>query len=214
MSNPSSRYLVNPVQSARPSGLIAKLQRTKYRITLTSAAAIGSVISLATGSPFTALAIAAIPGLVYPHYLSDLHITFNKACRKCGWSGNAILSLVFGITIASAFFFSMAEPAHALFFKAAEDFMKTKVFTGVQGADTMIGLTVNVLRAIFVIYIGIAVVGVVQKMQQGDDWQTAARIPLVVLLCAAIGDRMSEMIVGSGSAGGAGGANGAGASGG
>ena len=162
---------------------------------MTSVAAIGAAISLTTGSLFTALAFAAAPGLLYPHFVSDLHLAFNRVCYKCGWNGNAILGLLFGMAIAAAFFFGLTEPAHALFYSKAEEFMKSKVFNGVQGADTMISLTINVLRAIFVIYVGVAVISVVQKMQQGDDWQTAARIPLVVLLCATIGDKMSEMIV-------------------
>lgn len=194
-SNSGSRYLVAFIAPFRPHGLIGKLQRTEYCIGVTSVAAIGAAISLATGSPFTALAIAAAPGLLYPHFLSDLHLAFNEACRKCGWDGNAILGLMFGMAIATAFLIGMAAPAHALFYSEAEKFMKDKVFTGVAGADTMISLTINVLRAIFVIYVGIAVISVVQKMQQGDDWQTAARIPLVVMLCATIGDKMSEMIV-------------------
>lgn len=194
----TSAYLPVSAKARSVNGLIEQLQRPHLQLAITSSCLVGTAVALANGSPFTAFSLLAVPGLLYPHLVSDLHIRFNRACRKCGWSSSSILGLVFGLTIATAFFISSAAPAHALFYKAAEEFMKTKVFTGVQGADTMIGLTVNVLRAIFVIYIGIAVVSVVQKMQQGDDWQTAARIPLVVLLCAAIGDRMSEMIVGSG----------------
>ena len=195
MSSYSSPERSNSASRFRPHGLIGKLQRTEYCIGVTSVAAIGAAISLATGSLFTALAFAAVPGLLYPHFVSDLHLAFNRVCRKCGWNGNAILGLLFGMAIAIAFFVGLTEPAHALFYSKAEEFMKSKVFNGVQGADTMISLTINVLRAIFVIYVGVAVISVVQKMQQGDDWQTAARIPLVVLLCATIGDKMSEMIV-------------------
>ncbi len=183
------------IAAAKPHSLIDRLQSQELVIGITSASLIGSCAFLATGSPFSALATLSIPGLLYPHMLSDLHLGFTKTCRRCGWNANAILSLLFGMAIAAAFLLGSTEAAHAAFYKNVEDWLKKGVLKDQQD---LVSLVVNVLRAIFVVYVGIAVVSVVQKMQQGDDWQTAARIPLVVVVCAAMGDMLAGMIIGEG----------------
>lgn len=187
------------IAAAKPHGLIGRLQSNEFVIAITSASLVGSCTFLATGSPFSALATLSIPGLLYPHMLSDLHLGFAKACRRCGWNANAILGICFGIAIAAAFLLGSTEAAHAAFYKNVEDWLGQGVL---KDQKTLVSLVVNVLRAIFVIYVGIAIVSVVQKMQQGDDWQTAARIPLVVVVCASMGDMLAGMIIGSGSSSG------------
>ena len=86
---------------------------------------------------------------------------------------------------------ALSTPANALFLKGAEDFMK-KSFKDV---DDAIALTFNVLRGLVLIYLAIALIDVVGKMQRNEDWQTAARTPLIVLMVVVIGDVISDLII-------------------
>jgi hypothetical protein len=93
---------------------------------------------------------------------------------------------------------SAALPSHALFFQAAEQYVQ-QIFQ-VQGAGganvtSFIPLIFGTLRIIFVIYIGIALVRVINAFRNDEDWTTAARIPLIVLLCIVMGDALSSLIV-------------------
>lgn len=92
--------------------------------------------------------------------------------------------------------FSAAMPSSALFFQAAQDYVQ-QIFSvnGAIGVDIFIPLIFGVLRIIFIIYIGIALVRVINGFRNDEDWSTAARIPLIVVLCVVIGDALSTMIV-------------------
>ncbi len=102
---------------------------------------------------------------------------------------------------------STALPSSAFFFQAAEQYV-TQIFNGAAGAGggtavtTLIPLLFGTLRVIFVIYIGIALVRVINAFRNDEDWATAARIPLITVLCIVIGDALSSLIVqGAGGAG-------------
>ena len=102
---------------------------------------------------------------------------------------------------------SAAAPSSAFFFQAAEQYV-TQIFNGAAGGagggaavTTLIPLLFGTLRVIFVIYIGIALVRVISAFRNDEDWSTAARIPLITVLCIVIGDALSALIV-QGAAGG------------
>jgi len=91
---------------------------------------------------------------------------------------------------------TLSSPAHALFFKEAETYMKTIFGAGSDAsAANIIGLIFGSLRIIFVLYIAIALVRVIQAFRQDEDWVTAARIPMMVILCVVLGDVLSTVIV-------------------
>lgn len=89
---------------------------------------------------------------------------------------------------------SVAVPSQALFFAAAEAYFQT-VFGGASAATTAVPLVFGVLRVIFVLYLAIALVRVINAFRNDEDWQTAARIPMMVVLCIVLGDVLSTMIV-------------------
>jgi hypothetical protein len=91
---------------------------------------------------------------------------------------------------------SAALPSSALFFQAAQNYVQ-QIFAvnGVAGVDAFTPLIFGVLRVIFIIYIGIALVRVISAFRNDEDWSTAARIPLIVVLCVVIGDALSTLIV-------------------
>lgn len=115
---------------------------------------------------------------------------------KAGLKGKQIpwLTLGFG----GGAWLAAALPSHALFFQAAEQYVQ-QIFQ-VQGAGgtnvtTFIPLIFGTLRIIFIIYIGIALVRVINAFRNDEDWTTAARISLIVVLCIVIGDALSSLIV-------------------
>jgi hypothetical protein len=61
---------------------------------------------------------------------------------------------------------ALSTPAQAQFFQNAETWMTTQ-FTG---ADEAITLSFNVLRGLFILYLGISLVRVIQAARQDEDW--------------------------------------------
>jgi hypothetical protein len=117
------------------------------------------------------------------------------------------------ILIGTALFFdALATPAQAQFFQSAETWM-TGQFTG---ADEAIVLSFNVLRGLFILYLGISLVRVIQAARQDEDWTNLARTPMIILIAVTMGDILANLIIGGGGGGaaGGGGAGGGGAGGG
>ncbi|WP_218082498.1 hypothetical protein [Anthocerotibacter panamensis] len=83
-----------------------------------------------------------------------------------------------------------AEPAHALFFQQAETWL-TGNFPQANGAIVLVG---NALRALFVIYVAVSIVSVINKLRQDEDWQTAARTPIIVTVGITIMDVLTTAI--------------------
>jgi hypothetical protein len=53
-----------------------------------------------------------------------------------------------------------------------------------------------VLRALFVIYLGIGLVKVIQSARNDDDWQQLARTPLILVVTVTMGDILAAVITG------------------
>ncbi len=97
----------------------------------------------------------------------------------------------------------LSTPAHAQFFQNAETWMSSTF----QGAGEAIPLVFNVLRGLFLIYLGISLVKVIQAVRQDEDWQNLARTPMMILIAVTMADILTNLIIG-GAGGGAGGAGG------
>jgi hypothetical protein len=89
---------------------------------------------------------------------------------------------------------ALSSPAQAQFFQNAETWM-TGQFTG---ADTAITLAFNVLRGLFILYLGISLVRVIQAARQDEDWQNLARTPMIILIAVTMGDILANLIIGGG----------------
>lgn len=98
-----------------------------------------------------------------------------------------------GATIGAFFLINeLSIPANAQFMINAQNFFEQSF---PEAADVA-PLVFNVVRAVYVIYIVIALVGVVNTARQDDDWKTAARTPALVVLVVTIGDVLSTLITG------------------
>jgi len=93
-----------------------------------------------------------------------------------------------------------AAPAQAQFFGEAEKFFKRTLqdgsTTNAGGADTAVSLIFNVLRAIYLLYIAISLVGVINAVRKDEDWQSIARTPLLVVVAVTIADVLTRFIIG------------------
>ncbi len=89
---------------------------------------------------------------------------------------------------------ALSTPVKAQFFQNAQTWM-TSNFTG---AGQAIPLVFNVLRGLFLIYLGISLVKVIQSARQDEDWQNLARTPMIILIAVTMGDILANLIIGSG----------------
>ncbi|MFN6485966.1 MULTISPECIES: hypothetical protein [unclassified Nostoc] len=96
-----------------------------------------------------------------------------------------------------------AAPAQAQFFGEAEKFFKKTLqdgsTTNAGGSDTAVSLIFNVLRAIYLLYIAISLVGVINAVRKDEDWQSIARTPLLVVVAVTIADVLTRFVIGDSS---------------
>jgi hypothetical protein len=100
------------------------------------------------------------------------------------------------LTILGAFLLldALSTPTQAQFFQSAETWM-TAQFTGAGEAIT---LSFNVLRGLFILYLGISLVRVIQAARQDEDWTNLARTPMIILIAVTMGDILANLIIGGG----------------
>lgn len=55
------------------------------------------------------------------------------------------------------------------------------------------------LRAIFLLYIAISLIGVVNAVRKDEDWQSVARTPLLVVIAVVVADVLTGFVIGDGS---------------
>jgi hypothetical protein len=87
----------------------------------------------------------------------------------------------------------LAFPAQAQFFGGAETWMQTNF--GADAGDA-IPLVFNVLRGLFLLYVGISLVRVINSARNDEDWQTIARTPLIIIIAVTAGDVLTTLITG------------------
>lgn len=96
-----------------------------------------------------------------------------------------------------------ADPAQAQFFKRAEDFFRNNLTqsntntTNAAGTQAAISLIFNVIRALYLLYIAISLIGVINAVRRDDDWQNVARTPLLVVIAVTIADVLTGFVIGN-----------------
>lgn len=92
-----------------------------------------------------------------------------------------------------------SDPAAAQFFGKAEKFFKETLTQGSQqgaASSAAISLVFNVLRALYLLYIAVALIGVINAVRKDEDWQVVARTPLLVVIAVTIADVLTAFITG------------------
>ncbi len=54
----------------------------------------------------------------------------------------------------------------------------------------------GVIRALFLVYIAVSLVRVVQSARNDDDWQQLARAPMIIVMAVVIGDVLASLVIG------------------
>jgi hypothetical protein len=91
-----------------------------------------------------------------------------------------------------AFLNLLAAPAQAQFFQNAEDFFNT-TFTSSGAA---VPIVFNTLRALYIVYLAVAFIGVFNSVRQDEDWVSAARTPILVVITVTLADILTGLITG------------------
>jgi hypothetical protein len=115
--------------------------------------------------------------------------TVQRLFKRVGLSTQAFP--VLSIAFAGGLWFTAATLSQALFFQAAEQFFLTQF----PQAATAVPLVFAVLRALFVLYIGVSLIRVINSVRNDDDWQTIARTPLMVAVCVSVGEVLTNLII-------------------
>lgn len=135
---------------------------------------------------------------VFLRFFEKFHNFFFRSSKL---NSLLVLGLLLGILIGVSLSVT-PDPAHAQFFKSTETWMGNvfKPTGNASAANTnVIALIFNVLRGLFVIYLGIALVRVIQSARNDDDWQQLARTPLIIVVAVTIGDVLANIITGTAS---------------
>lgn len=142
------------------------------------------------------LMIAAAVAIALPKQTETLLTNFEKIQRKYGVNLYAVLFTI--LTVVCILDFASA-PADAQFFNNAQTWMNTAFGNAAGNGQTqaVIKLFFNVLRGLFLLYVGISLVRVVQAARNDEDWQTLARTPLIIVLAVFVGDLVTGLIIGT-----------------
>jgi len=146
--------------------------------------------------------IAGAIAVALPKQAQALLTNFEKIQRKYGVNLYAVLFAMLAVICVLDF---AAAPANAQFFNNAQTWM-TGIFGNQGNAQTqaVIVLFFNVLRGLFLLYLGINIIRVINAARNDEDWQNLARTPLIIVLAIFVADLVTGLIVGqnTGAAGG------------
>lgn len=139
------------------------------------------------------LILSASMAVIFQKQLNELVNQWDKKGRKYRINIYgilfAILSLVFMLDFAAA-------PANAQFFQQAQNWITTTGFGGALNPDTaatVVGIF-NILRILFLLYVAVSVVNVIQAVRRDEDWASAARTPLIILVGVFGADFLTTLI--------------------
>jgi len=151
-----------------------------------------SVISLKSPILLFCLLIGSLVAVVIQRIGQQVHVPKKTLL---------LLQILVVAAILSLFWLDyFADPAQAQFFKRAEDFFKTNLSQnagGGGGSQAAVSLVFNVLRAVYLLYIAVSLISVINAVRKDEDWQSIARTPLLVVVAVTIADVLTAFIIGS-----------------
>ncbi|MGB8700190.1 MAG: hypothetical protein WCD18_12300 [Thermosynechococcaceae cyanobacterium] len=106
--------------------------------------------------------------------------------------------LLAGIILLASIGYFFVMPADAVFLDKACGLLDS-VFKSSGASVNPVVITINIIRAMFILYLAIALIQVFNSMRQDEDWQMAVRAPVLAVLVIVIVDVISTLVV-SGSA--------------
>ncbi len=125
---------------------------------------------------------------------------FRYVLQRFKLNSAMLMGVIFGLFSGVILGLAFVQPAHAQFFNNAQTFVQN-TFKGSGLADTaatgIIGLVMNTLRLLFVMYVLFGIVQVLNAVRQGEEWKDLAKTPVFVVLAGTLGDVLVGAIVGS-----------------
>lgn len=106
--------------------------------------------------------------------------------------GPRAVRLIIGVLFGSSLWMSQTNPLFAQFFQVAEDFFDTTF----PDAGDVVPLVFGVIRALFLLYIAVSLVRIIQAARNDDDWQQLARAPMIIVMSVVIGDVLATLVIG------------------
>jgi hypothetical protein len=142
------------------------------------------ILNGAAGNPVLVI-VGVVSGLLV---FSQPYLDSKRTHRKI----KSAFLLMLGALI-FAFLNLFASPAQAQFFQNAENFFNT-TFTSSGAA---VPIVFNTLRALYIVYLAVAFIGVFNSVRQDEDWVAAARTPILVVITVTLADILTGLIVGN-----------------
>ena len=97
-----------------------------------------------------------------------------------------------------SFLDALSMPAFAQFYVKAEDFIKDD-FLGENGDENTKKAVATVfvaLRVLLLLYIAVALIFVIIQLRNNEDWMSAAKLPLMVVVVVTLGDVLTGVVIG------------------
>jgi hypothetical protein len=163
---------------------------------------ISAILSLASGRSFLGLMLFFCCVYANPIFIWKIQHQYRDLLHKYQLNAVMITGILFGLWSGIVLGLAFAEPSHAQFFNNAQTFIQ-KTFTtgsGLSGSTEgsgVIGLVMNTLRLMFVMYVLFGIVQVFNAMRQGEEWKDLAKTPFFVVLAGTLGDVLIGAIVGT-----------------
>lgn len=165
-----------------------------------------SILGLAFACHFT---VRALPFVITVCMFGAGALVMSQLYKRSSWLREVVevigLRRCYQVSASFAFaimlWISQGHPVHAQFFNAAELYFN-QTFTGIEATTTVV---FGVIRAIFLIYIAVSLVRVIQAARNDDDWQQMARSPVIIVMAVVLGDVLTNLVIGAGGGPGVGG---------
>lgn len=141
------------------------------------------------------ITVPGAPAIAILCLATALSWTQYRKLRRQRWRRGARLLLVATVScLVSLWWITCLEPAHAQFFQNAQDFFNTNFNQAGAGID----IVFNALRALYILYLAVSFIGVINAVRQDEDWQTVARTPALVVVVITLADVLTGLITGTG----------------
>ncbi|ABA22498.1 conserved hypothetical protein [Trichormus variabilis ATCC 29413] len=150
-----------------------------------------SVISLKSPLLLFCLLFGSLTAIIIQQIGQQLHLP-KRWLIVCQISAIAVILSLFWLDY-------FAFPAQAQFFGKAESFFKNTLTQGTTNntnTQPAVSLIFNVLRGIFLLYIAVSLIGVINAVRKDEDWQSIARTPLLVVIAVTIADVLTGFVIG------------------
>ena len=161
---------------------------------------VGGLMYLAVGylSGSCVRMVVASVVLLLPAIIWDMALWVS---RQFGLLPNILRKGILVVSTMIYYFSTTAMPARALFLDKLCGLMLsvvniegTNTTGGAVTISTLIVATINIIRALFILYLAIALIGVFNQMQRDEEWQVAARTPLLAVVIVGIIEGISYLI--------------------